>query len=462
MVLTSCNSDLADLQENTLANEVLQSEENEVKQIEGGQIFLYGEVHSNEKILNEEFKLWKSYYEQGTRHLFIEDSYYGSEFLNLWMQSDDDTIFNQIYKDRRGTAGDSLVGREFYKKIKAECPETIFHGTDVGHQYNSSGARYLKYLEDNGMKDTDKYVLTLEAIEQGKKYYEGDHAYRENMMVENFIREFDALEEQSVMGIYGASHTGVNDMHHSARVPSMANQLNQIYDKLYSTDLSYMADKESEGSDEIEIEGTIYKGNYYGKTYIKGASVFKYVEFWCLEDAYEDFKDKPMWTGLANRNYPFTIEDGQVYVVDYKYKSGDDMRVYYRSDGLRWNGVDATSGFSLSEIEKTEPLGEETLTIEGKSYPAVYYGEIEVDMYAEVQRIKYWKIPNAYEDFIDHEIGDLTFISSNYPFEIEDKGIYVIELLDEGSEEGMLVFRCDGQELNGMLITQEIRLDNEE
>jgi len=47
----------------------------------------------------------------------------------------------------------------------------------------------LKYLEENNLKDSEKYRLAHEAVKQGKYYYENsDDVYRENKMVENFIR----------------------------------------------------------------------------------------------------------------------------------------------------------------------------------------------------------------------------------------------------------------------------------
>ena len=37
-----------------------------------GRIYLYGELHGNEKILEKELELWKKYYhEENMRHLFV-------------------------------------------------------------------------------------------------------------------------------------------------------------------------------------------------------------------------------------------------------------------------------------------------------------------------------------------------------------------------------------------------------
>ncbi|WP_265445224.1 hypothetical protein [Acetivibrio straminisolvens] len=207
-------------------------------------IFLYGERHGVEKILQKELELWCEYYSnKNMRHLFVELPYYTAEFLNIWMKSDSDEILDELYNDWMGTASHNPYTKEFYKNIKSKCPETIFHGTDVGHQFHTTGERFLKYLEDNNLKDTEQYRLTQESIEQGKYFYENsDDVYRENKMAENFIREYDALNGENIMGIYGSAHTGLDDMDFTNSVPCMANQLEDVYkDIIYSENLSWMA-----------------------------------------------------------------------------------------------------------------------------------------------------------------------------------------------------------------------------
>ena len=71
---------------------------------EGGSIDLYGESHANPSILERELELWNAcYHQDGMRHLFIELPYYTGEFLNLWMQSDDDILLDQVYNDWAGS-----------------------------------------------------------------------------------------------------------------------------------------------------------------------------------------------------------------------------------------------------------------------------------------------------------------------------------------------------------------------
>ncbi len=222
-----------------------QSENGGLPSQTSGRIYLYGEKHGITKILDKEFELWHTYYhEQNMRHLFVELSYYTAEFLNLWMQSDNDDILEEIYMDWKGTMSYNQDVKEFYRKVKDECPETIFHGTDVGHQLDSTGERFLRYLKDNNLQESEQYSLASEAIEQGKYYYEhSDNKYREDKMAENFRREYDRLNGESIMGIYGAAHTKLNASAYGTMLhPCMAKQLKKTYGKaIYSEDLTSLA-----------------------------------------------------------------------------------------------------------------------------------------------------------------------------------------------------------------------------
>jgi len=197
-----------------------------------GKIYLYGERHGVTQILDRELELWGVHYKKNNmRDLFVELPYYSAAYLNLWMRSDNDDILNALYADWAGTEIGVPQTKVFYQKIKSEYPDTVFHGTDVGHQYRTTGARYLKYLEDHGQKKSEQYSMVQRVIAQGKKYYQkSDPAYRENMMSENFILEFDKLIDKDVMGIYGAAHTDAAAMNYiSQTVPSMAGQLKSRY-----------------------------------------------------------------------------------------------------------------------------------------------------------------------------------------------------------------------------------------
>lgn len=316
-----------------------------------GQIYLYGEQHGVEKIYAMEAALWAEHYQtENMRHLFIELSYYTAEYLNLWMKSDNDDILEQLYSDWFGTALYNPYIKDFFSRIKSECPETIFHGTDVGHQYNSTGERFLKQLESSGMEGSEPYILTQEAIEQGKTFYgQEDNGYRENKMAENFIREYDKISGEKVMGIYGSAHTGLDAMDFTGSVPCMANQLKARYgDAVLSEDLSWIAkDIEPLRTDTIKVGEKDYEASYFGKQDLTGFKDYACREFWRLENAYDDFKDNPKnGNVLPYNNYPMLIETGQVFVIDHTKTDGSVARSYYRADGNDWNGMPSTEEFT--------------------------------------------------------------------------------------------------------------------
>lgn len=319
-----------------------------------GQIFLYGEEHSSESILEKEFELWSTYYhDDGMRDLFVELPYYTAEYMNLWMSQEDDDILDSLYQDWEGTAMHSQQVLDFYKRIKSECPKTVFHGTDVGHQYDTTGKRFLEYLESNGQKESEIYRLTQQNIKQGKRYYRySDNIYRENTMVKNFIREAESLGGADIMGIYGSAHTGIEAMEYSTnRIPCMANQLYKKYgDALYTEDL-ILSTRSTEiyRTDTIVINEKEYTALYYGKVDLSAIlPAFQSREFWCLENAYDDFKDNPV-TGnvLPYNNYPMKMEEGKIYVIDYSKVDGSVIREYHRSAGNMWRGSLVTEEFRL-------------------------------------------------------------------------------------------------------------------
>lgn len=312
-----------------------------------GIAYLYGEEHGNPAILNKEFELWNDYYHKDKmRHLFVEIPYYAAEYLNLWMRSDDNAILDQMLAYTIGTPGNTPETKEFYEKIKDSCPETVFHGVDVGHAYNTMGKSYLNYLSENSLQDTDAYKLTEEAIAQGKKFYDEENSdYRENMLVENFKREFDNLRNQNIMGIFGTAHTDLNG-NISDKTVNMVTQLKEYYgENIVEENLVYIAKQiKPLRIERIVVNGKEYEAEYYGKQHTSSfAPEFSYREFWRLKDAFEDFsKNKTTGNVLPLSNYQMDLELNQIYIIDYTKKDGSIIQEVHRHDGTKWKGQQAT------------------------------------------------------------------------------------------------------------------------
>ena len=63
-------------------------------------IYLYGETHGIQLIMQKEIELWEDYYtNQNFRHLFMEIGYCDAQLLNLWMESGDEDFLNVILEN---------------------------------------------------------------------------------------------------------------------------------------------------------------------------------------------------------------------------------------------------------------------------------------------------------------------------------------------------------------------------
>ena len=326
-----------------------------IEEISHGKIYLYGEAHGVKKILDSEIEIWGDYYmNDNMRHLFIESPYYTAEFLNIWMHSETDDILDDIYNDWSGTQAHNPHMKDFYKTIKEKYPETIFHGTDVGHQYHSTGQRYLDHLSEHGLKDSDNYKIAKEVMKQGEMFTNNrSSSYRENMMVENFTRAFNSLDSEDIMGIYGSAHTDFESLDFSNSIPCMANQLKELYEEIYSVNLTYLAkDIDPIREDSVVIENITFKASYYGKVERNGMKNIDYIDFWRIEDAYETFNSHELnGNVLPFNNFPMTMSIGQVYMIDVYSTDGSSERSYYRSDGNTWNDRETTEEFLLEIAE---------------------------------------------------------------------------------------------------------------
>lgn len=196
-------------------------------------IRLYGEAHGYKPYYEIELELWKERYALGYRNLFMELPYYSAEFLNEWMKEDSDEIIDRLFEDIRNTLSGNKHYKTLFQKIKSSCPETVFFGTDVGHQYDTTGARYLRHLEDSGRKDSEQYTLAEECIRQGEEYAKvhtdsGISPVREAYMISNFIDAYDRCGGK-IMGIYGSYHTHLNNP------DLMAGKLKEHYGNIFSS-----------------------------------------------------------------------------------------------------------------------------------------------------------------------------------------------------------------------------------
>ena len=323
-------------------------------QPEAGRIYLYGETHADPACLEQELAAWDRYYKElGMRDLFIEVPYYTAAFMNLWMKAEDDAILSRLFEDWEGTAMHDQGVWDFYKSIKEQCPETVFHGFDVGHQYNTTGARYLIGLALTGQMGSADWDETQRVIDQGKQYYQtGDAAYREDCMAENFVRAFEALPMgASVMVITGSAHSNLYTADYSTgTVPCMANQLRAQYGAaLQARNLSDGIDYARAGDTQlVRLAGADYTAVYLAGQDLRGRLPgYASRDFWLVEGAYEAVCALPAnGDVLPYHNFVNPVALGQVYRVVYTMEDGGTAEYYYRADGATFQGEAAVTGFA--------------------------------------------------------------------------------------------------------------------
>lgn len=100
--------------------------------------------------------------------------------------------------------------------------------------------------------------------------------------------------------------------------------------------------------DKLTVNGKDYKAPYFGEQDISSWSKYAKREFWRLENAYDDFKDKERTNSvLPYNNYNMNIKAEQVFVIDYTNNDGCVERKYYISDGTVWQNMPSTCEISL-------------------------------------------------------------------------------------------------------------------
>jgi hypothetical protein len=316
-----------------------QSINSTVHTLSRGQIYIYGECHSDKDCLDRELSLWKSFYQQGMRHLFIEASFFRAEWLNEWMKKANDDILIQIHEDGKGTLNYSLNVCIFYQKIKEQCPETVFHGFDVGHQYDTTGKRYLNHLASLGQSNSEAYRRVQENIEQGRRYYQSkkksDDFYREEVMTQNFIKDFEALNGESIMAITGSLHLdcqGIDNYLDRSSDPrfcySLLRRLKEYYgNAIHAENLTIPTGFTKKSI--VHKYGLDFDAFYFG-TY--SLPPYKAVEFWQLGGAMAGFRNVPNTKEYLNgAQFPMKLYENEIYLLKCT-KSDDSVEeLYYRS-----------------------------------------------------------------------------------------------------------------------------------
>ena len=299
-------------------------------------IHLYGEVHGLDAHFIHHFYRWKYYYTyHGMRHLFIEMPFYHSFLLNLWMEEEDDKILQFLFDDIRGQYADTATRWDFYQRIKAELPNTIFHGVDMG----IPGGPLAKFMfHEHVLEDSDEFNIIQDNIMITQFFYDRFQqslAFRSVVMSRNFATLFNRLNNESVMGIFGAAHVEFGEYYYFVGGgTTLASLLAEKfgYDNIHSTNLLYLPGV----PDVIEIAGIEHSAMFFGGldlSYWRVDSPSIRFAFWRLDNP-QVFKGFT-YTGGAwpTDRMPIRAEIGQVFAIEYTLRDGAANMVILRASG---------------------------------------------------------------------------------------------------------------------------------
>ena len=106
-----------------------------------------------------------------------------------------------------------------------------------------------------------------------------------------------------------------------------------------------------------------------------------------------------------------------------------------------------------------EPLRTETMTLNGKEYTASYFGEYDISQIAGYKTRKFWRIEDAYDDLKDLPKTGEILPYNNFPMEVKEGQIFVIEYLRTDGTTYRTTYRSDGRTVGGLPATEAVNVE---
>ena len=316
----------------------------------------YGEVHGDPQLIAFQLARWGYYYENhGMRHLLMEFPFFSAAFLNVWMQADDDSILDAFFADIRGTAVDVPYMRDFFVAIKANYPETIFHGTDVGHQQGQA-VRFLAHLRSEGLEGTEIYEQTLLNMAQGRAHQaeQGTHSSRVVAKFDNIVEVLNSLPDENVMGaFFGMAHMllGYYPEHLDpvGHLTVAQRLVDQFGEQIQIRDITPYRVRPAT----ITVEGTIFNAQYFGTSGPHDFAIGRvYRSFFRFDDAYEHFSEhERSGDVLPHDNFLMPVGEDEVFLTLFRFMDGTELPLFYRTSQELFYGLPTTVGFAVNEPE---------------------------------------------------------------------------------------------------------------
>ena len=122
--------------------------------------------------------------------------------------------------------------------------------------------------------------------------------------------------------------------------------------------------------------------------------------------------------------------------------------------------VDHCSLCVNKDVQVYAALYTEVMEIAGKSYTATYFGRQDMsDLTDDVDYRDFWRLENAYGDFMYCTVIESFVIQNSYPMPVEAGQVIVIKPTLKNGEVVRVIIRCDGDTSEGKLIMRRIIVD---
>lgn len=150
-------------------------------------------------------ELWKARYEEGWRDLILTvESEAEAHYLNQWIKADGDQKLVWL-KDQQRSPQDKATYHgleEFLQKVKAQCPETQFHGVAPS---KTSGVAEQEYISEHMGQSKDTEALRndlMKDVEVANHFYQQREGNYETLLTyigQNLFKWIDGLEGKPVL-----------------------------------------------------------------------------------------------------------------------------------------------------------------------------------------------------------------------------------------------------------------------
>lgn len=238
--------------------------------LENNEIFIAGESHGSVKSIDMNLYLLKYFVEKGNvKYILYEDGYASAQYLNIYLDTGDESILEDLFYKIRGTMSYTMENYNFLKGVYEynvtleEEKKLRFIGIDkenplVAIKYIRSllptaeptdditeeFISVIKELSKSTYIDKSKEAIQL--LSDGEKEIEkylGKHYFdltftlknlavsegqldREELLINNFIELYEYLPKGKFFGQFGGAHTNL-----SPNTKSLASYLQNNYEK---------------------------------------------------------------------------------------------------------------------------------------------------------------------------------------------------------------------------------------